>query len=116
MQSRPLLRHVLNEEAITRGLGDCEARVLVEWLVEWAELLADEAESDEEAWGSLRQLCRRARGIGRFVALWSQFDCQGAAIQLAAAEKFQWPLPIPAEDPTDLMERILVWEDRLLTV
>jgi len=114
MQSTPLLRHVLGDEAITRGLGDEEARILVEWLVEWAELLADELESDEAAWDGIRVLCRRARGFSRFVTLWSCYDSRGAAAQLAAAEQFEWPLPVDDEDPADLMQRILKWEDRQL--
>ena len=28
----PMIRHVLRDEAITRGLGDIEARMLMEWL------------------------------------------------------------------------------------
>jgi hypothetical protein len=112
----PLLRHVLRDEAITRGLGDPEARVLVEWLVEWAELLEVEAESEGAAWAGVRMLCRRARGISRFVSLWGQEGLRGAAAQLAAAERFHWPLPSEDEDPAELMLRILAWEDRQLVV
>ncbi len=116
MQSMPLLRHVLNDEAITRGLGDAEARVIVEWLADWAELLADEAESEEEAWAGVRKLCRRARGISRFVYLWSEERSHGAAVQLAATERYAWPLPMIDEDLTDLTVRILAWEDRTILV
>jgi hypothetical protein len=117
MQSRPLLRHILNEEALTRGLGDEEARVLVEWLVDWAELLAVESDSDDAAWTGVRHLCRRARGIGRFVQLWMDEPSRGAAVQLAAAERFCWPLPASdEEEPVELMVRILAWEDRMIQV
>jgi hypothetical protein len=114
MLSSPLLRYVLHDEAITRGLGDEEARVLIEWLVEWAELLADELENEQAAWNSMMTLCQLARGIGRFVQLWSHEDSRGAAAQLAAVERFRWPLPVCDEDPADLMFRILKWEDRQL--
>ena len=116
MPSMPLLRHILDDESLTRGLGDEEARVLVEWLVEWAELLAEEAESERAAWEGLRLLCRKARGIGRFVRLWAYEDARGAASQLAAAERFHWPLPVMDEDPAELMLRILKWEDRQIVV
>ena len=116
MQCSPLVRHVLHDEALTRGLGDAEARVLVEWLVEWAELLDGEAETNEAAWSGLRIVCRRARGISRFITLWSQEGSRGSAAQLAAAERFAWPLPISDEDPTELMVRILEWEDRQILV
>ncbi len=89
---------------------------MVEWLVDWAELLGEEAESEASAWNGLRMVCRRARGIGRFVALWSRECSRGAAGQLAAAERFAWPLPITDEDPTELMLRILAWEDRQILV
>src|SRR4051794_596504 len=40
MRANPWVDHVLADEALTRGLGDEEARVLVEWLVDKAEDLA----------------------------------------------------------------------------
>ena len=30
-----LIRHVLRDEALTRGLGDIEARMLAEWVADW---------------------------------------------------------------------------------
>jgi hypothetical protein len=107
----PILRHVLRDEALTRGLGDAEARMLVEWVADWTELLADAAQSEEEAWHLSAKLCRRARAIARFVALWDQPRGRGAATQLAAAEGFRWPLPTTAVDPPDLMRHILDWEN-----
>jgi hypothetical protein len=114
MESAPLLRHVLQDEGLTRGLGDVEARMLVEWLVDWAELLADIADTEEEAWRRLRGLCKRARAIGRFVSLWADRSSRGAASQLAATERFSWPLPAESVDPGELMGRILDWESRHL--
>ena len=66
----PLLRHVLRDEALTRGLGDIEARMLVEWVADWTELLAEAARTEDDAWSCVRRLCRRGRAIGRFVQLW----------------------------------------------
>ncbi len=60
----------------------------------------------------VRLLCRRARAIGRFVILWGHSRERGAACQLAAAERFTWPLPASAEDPCELMQFILDWETR----
>ena len=45
----PLIRGIVRDEALTRGLGDIEARMLVEWVVHWAELLAEAAQSFEDA-------------------------------------------------------------------
>jgi hypothetical protein len=109
MLARPLLSQILENDALTRGLADPEARVLVEWTVERAERLdAEMADLDTE----VRRLCLRARAIGRFVALWChQGEC-GAAVQLAAAERFNWPLPTSAcVDPCELMQEILESED-----
>jgi hypothetical protein len=106
MQS--LLRPILGDDALTRHLGDAEARVLVEWLVERAEGLA----ADPRAEARVSALCRRARAIGLFVGLWCYRQEHGAAGQLANAERFTWTLP-PAEiDPCALMLRILRAEDR----
>ena len=103
-----LLSRILDDEALTRGLGDAEARVLVEWLVERAEELEeDAAEADAE----VRRLCGRARALSRFVWLWCGRRDRGAAAQLAAVERFGWPLPDDADaDPCDLMQSIVVWE------
>jgi hypothetical protein len=108
----PLLRHVLRDEGLTRGLGDIEARMLVEWATDWTELLADAARTDDDAWSCVRRLCRRARAISRFVQLWTDPDSRGAAGQLAAAERFAWPLPTATMDPADLMHHILTWENQ----
>lgn len=116
MQARPLLSQFLDNDAVTRGLGDPEARVLVEWLVERAEHLAKDAPSPDSATVEMARLCRRARAIGRFVDLWCLRRQRGAAGQLAAAEQFTWPLPCTAEDPCELMQFILMWENHQLGV
>src|SRR5947207_2362141 len=45
-----MVRSVLRDEALTRGLGDIEARMLMEWLANWTELLADAARNEDDAW------------------------------------------------------------------
>jgi hypothetical protein len=108
----PLIRAVVRDESLTRGLGDEEARMLVEWVVDWAELLAEAARTDADARQLVGRLCRRGRAIGRFVRLWSEPNSRGAAQQLFAAERFAWPLPARAIEPPDLMHEILTWENQ----
>jgi hypothetical protein len=114
MLAKRLLSHILDNEALTRGLGDPEARLLVEWLVEQAEGLAaaatDAGPGEAAVAAQIERLCRRARGVGRFVALWCVKGGRGAAVQLAATERFYWPLPTTAVDPCELMQSILDWE------
>jgi hypothetical protein len=110
MLTKPLLNHILADELLTRGLGDPEARILVEWLVDQAEQIADDAASEGAAQKQVEKLCRRGRAIGRFVGLWSQRWARGAAGQLAVAEGFTWPLPPPRAEPCEVMQAILVWE------
>jgi hypothetical protein len=106
-----LLNRVLDDEAITRGLGDAEARVLVEWLVERTESLEGDG-GDLDADVEVRRLCRRARAVSRFVQLWCHQRACGAALQLAAVERFGWPLPDERDvDAYDLMQAILEWEE-----
>ena len=69
MPVSPLLSRILDDEALIRGLGDAEARVLVEWLVEQAERL-EETRSPSVADAEVRRLCRRGRAVARFVTLW----------------------------------------------
>ncbi|HMC90303.1 MAG TPA: hypothetical protein VKI17_12185 [Gemmataceae bacterium] len=110
MLSKPLLRPILEDDALTRGLGDAEARVLVEWLVDRAEDAAASAGNEEVAQRRVLSLRRRSRAISRFVELWCHTPSRGAASQLAACERFGWPLPEPTAEAIDIMEAILAWE------
>lgn len=108
----PLIRGLARDESLTRGLGDEEARMLVEWTVDWAELLTGAARNLDDATVLVSRLARRARAIGRFVWLWDSVQGRRAALQLAATERFHWPLPTRAMNPGDLMQQILAWENQ----
>jgi hypothetical protein len=108
-----LIRDIARNDSLTRGLGDIEARMLVEWVVDWAELLSEAARTDQDAETLVSRLCRRGKAIGRFVQLWCNPRERGAATQLAATERFTWPLPDDKKiAPPDLMEHILNWESQ----
>jgi hypothetical protein len=109
MQVHSLLEPILCDDVLTRGLGDAEARVLIEWLVEHAEELAQSSEA-EDAEKTLGRLLRRARAISRFVRLWCIDQDHGAAVQLAATERFTWPWPDTKLEAWDLMKDIVDWE------
>jgi hypothetical protein len=109
MVADPLLHLILSDDRLTFGLGDAEARVLVEWLVEQAEELM-ELVSPEEAARGVKWLCRRGRALAHFVRLWCIVRARGAAGQLAAVERFAWPLPEASVDPCELMQAIVSWE------
>lgn len=106
---RTLLNPIFEDEGLTRGLGDAEARILVDWLVDRAELIYHKNPVEENTRNELGRICRRARSIVKFVVLWSESD-RGAACQLAATERFAWPLPESEVDPADLMHAILGYE------
>ena len=110
MLSRSLLNSILDDEALTRHLGDAEARVLIEWLVDRAEHLDRVAPADVE--GRVRSLCRRGRALARVVQLWCLDDDPGAAAQLAASERLDGPLPDGPVEPWEMMQQLLRWEDR----
>jgi hypothetical protein len=110
MMVKSLLEPILLNENLTRRLGDAEARLLVEWLVDQAEMLAQQTLSEEQTRLAVGRLCRRGHSISRFVSLWCQERNEGAACQLAATERFAWPLPSGPMDPCDLMHDILTWE------
>lgn len=105
-----LLSPILSNESLTRGLGDAEARILVEWLVAEAEHAAQGAACEDTAREQVDRLCRRARALSRFVRLWCHDENAAAAYQLAACERFPWPLPTGLIDPCDLMQDITTWE------
>ncbi len=112
MLARQLLSQILDNDALTRGLGDPEARVLVEWLVDCAEQIAVASDCDHGAQAEVTRLLRRARSVSRFVNLWCYQAERGAAGQFATAERLNWPLPDADVDPCELMQAILAWEDR----
>lgn len=109
MRGNSLLEPILGDDTLTRGLGDAEARILVEWLVERAEEL-ERSIPEEKAVLIMGRLYRKARGIARFVRLWCLDQDLGAANQLAVTERFGWPWPTDEIDPCELMQSILTWE------
>jgi hypothetical protein len=109
MSWRNLLNPILDNDRLTRGLGDAEARMLIEWLVEHAE--SQYARNETRARAEVERLCRRARAIARFVTLWCHERLPGPALQLAATERFTWPFPVDDVDACDLLNDILAWED-----
>ncbi len=110
MEVQQLLYPILHDENLTRGLGDPEARLLVEWLVEQVEGRLEEASAPGLLRNEVQELCQQARRISRFVRLWCLDNQPAAACQLAATERLAWPLPSGAVDPCDLMQTILAWE------
>lgn len=111
MTVKTLLQSVLDDENLTRGLGDEEARLLVEWLVERVETSHDRLSGSATLAAETQRLCRRARAVSRFVCLWCHQASHGAACQLAASERFRFPLPLPDVDPYELMQVILECEE-----
>lgn len=109
MSMRSLLTPILDNERVTRGLDDAEARLLIEWLVARAERMS--AAEEQRARIEVERLCLYARAIARFVSLWCHERSQGAALQLAATVRFAWPLPVGNIDACDLLSDILAWED-----
>jgi hypothetical protein len=110
MSPRSLLSPILNDDRLTRGLGDTEARMLIEWLVAQAEDLFAQDADEKRVGAEVERLCRRARAIARFVALWCHERSASAALQLAATERFRWPLPAGPMAADDLMHDIVAWE------
>ena len=108
MLARSVLNHILQDEALTRLLGDAEARVLVEWLVEEAEALGDRDPAD--ALPEVQRLRLRGRALARFVRLWAIDGDRRGATQLAASERFYWPLPDGPVDPCLLMQHVVWYE------
>ena len=106
----PLIRALARDESLTQGLGDIEARMLIDWAAGWAELLARAAPDGDKAAHLVARVRRRAGTVGRFVQLWSRPRTRAAACQLAAAERVTWPLPAGRVDPADLMHAVLSWE------
>ena len=112
MATSTLLRGVLDNDALSRNLGDIEAAMLFRWTAEWAELLEENCESTTVAAEAVARLVRRARGIAKFVSLWSWPDSRASAFQLAASEQFRWPMPDANMDADGAMAHILTWEDK----
>jgi hypothetical protein len=108
MLARAFLDPILFDDRLTRPLGDAEARLLIEFLVEQAELL-DGLQPDSAVQRAIAQLCQRGRVLSRVVRLWDQAHCH-AATQLAACEGLAEALPNRRVDPCRLMERLIAVE------
>lgn len=106
--AKRLVDRVLDDEGLTDGLGDDEARVLVDWLVLQVEAAAA-SQSEENASAACDDLRRRARVIRR-IAL----DlCESGDIESAKARKPQWADRVdrlPTSDPVAIIRQLLAWE------
>ena len=113
MRGQGFVDRVLQDERLTCGLGDAEARMLVEWLVERVERWENRVIEPGLLASGIARLCRRGRAISHFVRLWCTERQRGAAIQLAASEHCDWPLPVERDaDPCEVMGAILAWEEQ----
>lgn len=103
---------ILDDEGLTKDLNDPEARMLVEWLVERAEKIANEVDDEEAGWQRVDALCKRARLIRRFLILWCERQDHAAAAQFVASERLNWSLPASdSVDPCEVLQGILRWHD-----
>ena len=87
MQISPLLRPILDDDSLARNLGDCEARLLFEWLYERAERLSRTAGADPSVGAMIVQLHRRVRAIAQFVYLWCECRDRGDVAQLVIQDR-----------------------------
>ncbi|NBO92207.1 MAG: hypothetical protein EBV06_07810 [Planctomycetia bacterium] len=116
MLPRSFLDPILADERLTEPLGDAEARILVEFLVEQAERLETLTTSPQLINARIGRLCRRGRVISRVVRLWCQDREPGAACQLAASEGLAEALPSGQVDACELMNRLIYLESVRNTV
>ncbi len=111
MLARSHLERILGDESLTRGLRDSEARMLVEWLVDQAEQLGPRLPPKLRKWtGALCSCAAMLARLRQFVELWFRPQGRGAACQLYAVERWEWPLPDYEADPYEVLEAILAWE------
>lgn len=108
MLARPFLDPILCDDRLTDPLGDSEASLLIEFLVEEAERL--EGRRVDVVQSQIAHLCRRGRVMARVVRLWCHDRDRPGAIQLAATEGFAEALPSRPVDGTRLMERLIARE------
>ena len=102
---------ILDDEAVSRNLGDAEARLLFEWLVERAELAAAKADTEVAAERAVAALSRSG-ALDRQVRLaLVQAADQGAGRAARLGRALDWPLPPADIDAWSLTGRILRFED-----
>jgi hypothetical protein len=112
MSVKSLYDHILNDDALTQRLGDAEARVLIEWLIEQADRL-NGTSPPEVAEEAVRRLCHRGRTLACFVSLWC-YEARAGAVQFAACAGLCRALPAGEVDPCELMQELLALEARTL--
>ncbi len=100
------------DDHLIRGLGDAESRMLVEWLVDWAEMLADTISDEELVEKRFYKVRSRAQLICCYLRLCQETDAHASLTQFTATQKLPWPLPTLKIDTIELLDRILDWESR----
>lgn len=106
MQAEMFVSRVLDDEGLVDGLGEDEAGLLVEWLVQRTERIAASARQEADAWKQVEALCKRARSITRLVTLACHDNDKIGAAQLAGRDRLPWPLPAGA-DAHQVLQHIL---------
>ena len=113
MDAKPFVEHVLDDEGLSDGLADDEAKVLIDWLTAEIERQIPRQPSTEAAWAVTRALAARARRIARVTErLYYQSDAAEAARLWSAGGSTHSLTELSNKDPVKSIAQLIQWEQQ----
>lgn len=111
MDATPFIDRILDDEGITGGLKDAEAKVLVDWLIaslkQRIRAVSDESKAEEIS----RTLRRRARRIAKITELLCEQHDTHSASEIWKESGSKHSLDeLELRDPTGVVKRLIQWE------
>lgn len=111
MNIKKHIERVLDDEGLTSGLADPEAKVLMDWLVHNLEAKLPRTKSDAAARELTKTEAARARRLAAIIDKICYNDDRAAAERLwNAAGRTQALNTLPAADPVAVARQLIQWE------
>jgi hypothetical protein len=108
MDAGRFLDQITDDESLTDGLADEQAASLVQWTLDRAQALLSTIDDAAKAGKAIGALRVRARAISQAVQkICDESDPAAAAGLLGPRFDESWCAPLPADDPSDVLSRIL---------
>lgn len=112
MDAESWLNRIRDDEGITDGLGDDEARVLLDWLCDRVRRRVQSSNDRAAVARDVQEEIRLGRFLGQTIARLCEDRDLASAQQLWAKEKRRPNLAeLDAGDPTGALKKLIAWQE-----
>jgi hypothetical protein len=112
MDAKPFLEHLSDDEAISGGIADAEAKLLLNWLRTSVKKAVSGLKDEKAAWDAVAMLKERARSISKVVSALCYDDEPAEAQKHWTLLGYKQPLSAaPATDAVAAVKQLVAWED-----